>query len=893
MRNASVAWGLLGMVLACPGVAQQNTPAPGLYRFSIPAEPLGDALSELAQQTGLQVMIASKLADGVHSRELKGTYSADQALQQLLANTGLQFTFVNPHTVAINTTTSAAPRAGQTSAETQGFSNASSSSADATTNSSDTKDNSTDGGKKMQIQNRGFLARMLGLFAICGSATHTGTACAQQAGSATDSVALEEVIVTAQRREERLKDVPLTVVALSSDQLEKSGVTNIFDLQNVVSGLTYSGVGNSTQPAIRGLSTMVSTNGSENPNALYIDGVYYATNQLLGANLPDVARVEVLKGPQGTLFGRNSVGGAIRIFTRNPTFTPTGDFTVDAGYYTGNGTSRSNPHGAFRGFVSVPLVDDTLAVSLSGGYDATEGFMTNDATGDKYGKIVRTNARTKLLWQANDSIKAVFDAYYLKHNDEGLQSATPLNGHVAAAAFPDSIVPVLPYHTAYDSGLGVDVNVATVKNHGFGANVQFDLADFGTLTSITDWNTNEVVNLTTFSHSKAPTCMATPVVVGGVTVSYRCVDYSYFFKLKALSQELNFSSEKFGMFRTTAGLFYYHQSSTTDAFLQATVIPGGKFLKSENFKIDSSAAYGELEIQPIDSLTFIVGGRYTHEVHDDVSTGIPSKQVTFNSFIPRLTTKYAFTPQLNVYATYSVGEKAGLSGIANTASTPKYASVDPEKNNAYEIGMKYASTGFTFNLSGFYYDYKNKQEQGFTGTSVFLLNSGPVRIEGLDADTSIRFNREFTVRANASWVPTAEYRDFPNAVGYALTPAGTATQLKQSATGLRLVKAPELTANASLDYVHDMSKGVLDASMNVSYSSTVYHDIFHVMQQSPYTTLNAQTGYTFGDKGPRVSLYGRNITNKAYIANGFSSGQGFTVAYARPREIGLSVNYSY
>jgi iron complex outermembrane recepter protein len=886
MRNHSVSWGLLSVVLVSPGVAQQSAPVAALYQFSIPAEPLGDALSQLAQQAGLQVMIASKLADGVQSREVNGTYSADEALKRLLANTGLQFAFVNARTVAINPATGAPAKAAQASSMEKSSSNAMESKGD----DSNSKDNATEGGMKMQNPNSSILARLLGLFAVCSSATHTGTACAQANDAAVESVALDEVVVTAQRREERLKDVPLTVVAMSEDQLEKAGVTNIFDLQNVVSGLTYSGVGNSTQPAIRGLSTMVSTNGSENPNALYVDGVYYATNQLLGANLPDVARIEVLKGPQGTLFGRNSVGGAIRIFTKNPTFKPTGDFTVDAGYYTGNGTSRSNPHGAFRGFISVPLVDNTLAVSLSGGYDKTNGFMTNDITGDKYGKIERSNARTKLLWQATDNIKAIVSAYYLKHDDEGLQSATPLNGQVVSSFRTDAalaIIPSLPYHSAYDSGL-TDINVATVKNYGFGANVQFDLDNMGTLTSITDWNSNKIVNLTTFTHSKnAPACVT----------SFACVDYSYFFSLKAFSQEFNFVSEKFGMFRTTAGLFYYHQDSTTDAYLQASTIPGGNRLKSEEFKIDSSAVYGEVEITPTEQLTFIVGGRYTREPHDDSArtTVTVGKKETFTSFIPRVTAKYAFMPQLNVYATYSVGEKSGLSGIANTASVPQYAPVDPEKNHAYELGMKYASTGFTFNLSGFYYDYKNKQEQGFTGTSVFLLNSGPVKIQGFDADSSIRLTRDFTFRANASWVPTAEYKDFPHAAGYTLdrNPSGSFRQVDQNASGLRLVKAPELTANGTLEFAHEMGKGTLDASASLSYSSTVYHDIFHVMKQSPYTTLNAQTGYKFDNSGLRVSVFGRNITNKAYIANGFSSGQGYTVAYARPREVGVSVNYSY
>jgi iron complex outermembrane recepter protein len=852
-RCAQLALALLFASLACGRDLERR------YDINIPAQRADIALKSLARQAESQLLFSYDGARAVQSNPVSGRYTLSEALEQMLRGTGLSSGLTKSGVITV-TPVAMEPHGAEQDVNTK---------------------------KKLTLL--GGIAAIFGL----GATPHLVLA-----GEESRATTLEEVVVTAQRREERLQDVPLTVVALSSGQLDKAGVTNIFDLQSVVSGLTYSGVGNSTQPAIRGLSTMVSTNGSENPNALYVDGVYYATNQLLGANLPDVERVEVLKGPQGTLFGRNSVGGAIRIFTKDPTFAPSGDITVDGGYYTGDSTSRSNPHGAVRGFVSIPLVDNRLAWSLSGGYDTTNGFMTNEATGEKYGKIERTNARTKLLWKPTDGIRAVINAYYLKHDDEGLQSATPLNGLVIANTvvpnsnppillYPGSIVPIQPYHTGYDSGLGVDINVATVRNYGFGANLQFDIANAGVLTSITDWNDNDVVNLTTFTHSKdGPSCIAT----------FKCVDYSYFFHLKAFSEELNFVSRKSGMFSTTAGLFYYHQDSTTAANLQATIVPGGLPLKSELFKIDSSAIYAEVDIQPTDPLTFIVGGRYTHESHDDTNTTLPGgRQVTFEGFVPRLTVKYAFTPALNAYATYSEGEKAGLSGIANTASVPQYLPVEPEKNDAYEVGMKYATPDFALNLSAFYYDYKNKQEQGFTGTAVFLFNSGPVRIEGMDLDTSFRLSHDFILRGNASWVPEAKYLDFPHAAGYGLVrnPDGSFKQLDQSATGLRLVKAPEFTGNASLDFAHATGSGSVDASMNISYSSTVYHDIFHVMKQSPYTTLNARAGYTFGDSRTHLSLYGRNLTNETYIANGFSSGQGFTAAYVRPREIGLSLSYSY
>ena len=178
-----------------------------------------------------------------------------------------------------------------------------------------------------------------------------------------------EIIVTAQRREQRLQDVPMTIAAQTGEELARAGVESVLDIKNVVAGVTFGGQGTAFQPAIRGVNTLVSTGGSENPVALYIDGIYYSTPQILGANLGGVERIEVLKGPQGTLFGRNSVAGAIRIFTRDPTFETTGSVDVEAGYFTGDGGSRSSPRIAASGFVSIPLVDDVAALSVSGGYE--------------------------------------------------------------------------------------------------------------------------------------------------------------------------------------------------------------------------------------------------------------------------------------------------------------------------------------------------------------------------------------------------------------------------------------------------------------------------------------------------------------------------------------------
>src|SRR5277367_2887274 len=178
------------------------------------------------------------------------------------------------------------------------------------------------------------------------SATTAPAATANQPGGS-----LEEIIVTAQKRSERLQDVPVTITALSPDYLQKTGVERMSDLPTAVPGLVWSNQGAWIEPNIRGVYTNVAAIGSGSPIAIYLDGIYQPSQSGTIFNLPDVRDVEVLKGPQGTLFGRNATGGAIVINTRDPSFTPTGDINVSAGAYTGNSVQTAG-HYNVNGYVS-------------------------------------------------------------------------------------------------------------------------------------------------------------------------------------------------------------------------------------------------------------------------------------------------------------------------------------------------------------------------------------------------------------------------------------------------------------------------------------------------------------------------------------------------------------
>jgi iron complex outermembrane receptor protein len=711
-------------------------------------------------------------------------------------------------------------------------------------------------------------------------------ASAAPGASSGDEGSLAEIVVTAQRRAERSQDVPLTVVAVSSEDLAHSGVTSLLDIGSIVSGISYGGAGATSQPAIRGVSTTLTAAGSENPNAVYVDGIYSAVPQMFNSELPDVDRIEVLKGPQGTLFGRNATGGAIQVFTRNPSFTPAGDISVEGSYYTGDGGSKSDPRGKVAGFLTAPIIPGLLAASISGGYDYTKGFLTIDTPGTPdLGLIRKSNARGKLLFTPNDRIELLLSAYYIDNNLTGDSSQSAYKGLSAASGYPGATIATGPWHAASDIAPGAGENLT--RQFGFSAKAGLTL-DAGTITSLTGYadtlSRNPQTSLTE-SNSPIPCLLA-----------FACLQYTYTAPTREFSQELNFTSREFGIASFVGGLYYYHSDGRSLGLIQAGLAPLAPIFPlvatQSLFDTKAYSAYGEAHIKATDDLSFILGIRENYEPHEDVAYN-PDPIVikkTFDSTTPRVSVKYDFTHDFNAYATYSVGYKSGLTGATNNGTVPPFAPVAPEKVVAYETGLKFASDDLTLNGAFFYYNYKNKQESTLVGAVTIIENTGPVRIYGFDFDSRARLGNGFSLRSTLSYIPVAKYLDFPAASGQSpiQAPGGTFETVSFDATGSRLIRTPTVTANTTLLY----ERGLYDASATVNYSSKVYHEITEFVTQNAYATLSARAGYMFSD-GFRVGVFGRNLTNKAYITQGTFTSAAFGVGYAPPRELGVSLDYKF
>ena len=285
---------------------------------------------------------------------------------------------------------------------------------------------------------------------------------------------LSEVVVTTQRRSERLRDVPISVVATSGEQLEKAGVANVKELSFAVPGVKIDQTSNYVQPAIRGISSVVVGPSTDAPVAMYLDGVVQPNQIANHFDFADIDRIEVAKGPQGTLFGRNATGGAISIFTKAPSFTPTG--TISVGYGNKN-------HVTAKGFVSGPLIGDVLAGSLSAYYENHNGYDYDIARRTRTKGLDSKAIRGKLLWKPAEWAAITFIAAYQDRFDSDTATGISPLRNTAAAFDPAAIIATKPHTISFDTDSFLHVKQSTATIRG-----EFDIGTLGKLTTISGYS---------------------------------------------------------------------------------------------------------------------------------------------------------------------------------------------------------------------------------------------------------------------------------------------------------------------------------------------------------------------------------------------------------------------
>jgi iron complex outermembrane receptor protein len=731
------------------------------------------------------------------------------------------------------------------------------------------------------------------------AASVSTVALAQDQGSAptTASTATErqddEIVVTAQRREQSLLDVPLAVSALSGDDLARQGIINSAQLGEAVPNLQINSPYGSTQPnfSLRGIGVANEYNSNQaSPVGVYLDDVYLAPRTSHGMGLFDLQRIEVLRGPQGTLFGRNTTGGAINFITRKPELG-------DSNGYAELGYANFNTFTA-QGAVEATLAPDVAGLRLAVNYAKGDGKIENVFPGGRDANSVDTlQGRLSLRVRPSDALDIVLRAY--GGRDRGTQAA--VHG-------------LLPFRT----GLGFfEINENSIGTNktdawGFSANIALDVADSLRLTSITSYDGGQQ-NLQQASDGSP----------------LNLLNINWQSRYRQFSQELRANYDGNGV-DLVAGLFYGWDRNVTDNTFNLPLPPDGGFFQHYRQERRSYAAFAQADITLADALVLTLGARYTTDKsrYEDafaylfvgalsqpqtpIATTVPCAGVagtcaynpaarfalgdTNHALTGRVALSYTLPDDTLLYASYNRGYRAGaVNGGGYTSSSGIYY-IEPERVNAYEIGVKgrYFDRALTLSASAFYYDYTNQQLQDTRpGPVSFLVNAPKSTVYGFEVETQWRLAHVLRINA-ALGLLHSEYKT--------LTLQGT------NLSGNELPFAPKMTAQLGFDWdVADVGGGTVTFSPDMTYSSRQYYSPFNridvagsgqnnsELQQGAYAKVNASLSWS--NDSLTVRAFVNNLFERKTYSYGLDlRGAGFPYNFlvpSLPRTYGVSVRMSF
>ncbi|HEU0118191.1 MAG TPA: TonB-dependent receptor [Alphaproteobacteria bacterium] len=684
--------------------------------------------------------------------------------------------------------------------------------------------------------------------------------------SASETDAIEDIVVTAQKRSENLQSVPLSVTALSSKSLENSGIKDLQQVAALIPGLNVRDTAGAFGPTLRGVGT---ANGStESPVALFIDNVYIPASREGMRDLDEIEQIAVLKGPQGTLFGRNATGGVIQITT----LTPSDELRINASASLDN-YLLSRSHFYISGGLA-----DRLAASLS---------VTYQTQGKGWGDNISTNNDTYIL---KDYLSLRGKLYYHTDNTKATLSVDYLYRKVAGPylrTFPGT-KPVFndggPLGSVYDSASKID---PSNKFLGGGAsfNISHDMgfADIISTTSYRRGTGRYVFNVGS-PDPNSPT--------GRLVSSPDSPNKDY-------TQELQLISPKDQKLTWVVGAFYYHGILATHPTLIRSPFFAIAIRTTET--TDSFAPYGQIGWEFTPDTTLTLGARYTFEkrkFHGTQNFPVPtvaSDSLSFEQPTFRVALDHKFGDNIMAYASVSTGFKSGGFNILSL-SNPPYLS---EKLTDYEAGIKSQLFGnrLRFNIGLFNYEYTNLQIVTYSPPPVVLANTtngAKARIYGVDVDMAASLGGGFKLSGGLEWLHSKFLR-YPNAGSYIPNPAGGNTlDPTFSATGNRLPLAQNFQGNIALDYDVDTSFGHMNFNISANYSGDYYFEADNQLRQSPYTLLNAAIGWTSPDEHYTVSVWTKNLLDKHVIGNAASQGgYYFASSEGAPRTFGITAKLTF
>jgi iron complex outermembrane receptor protein len=725
------------------------------------------------------------------------------------------------------------------------------------------------------------------------------------AGSSWAQSDSEEIVVTAQKREQKLQDVPVAVSAFTTKTLENQGTISLLNLNAKAPNVILQPVGYSPFASmfyIRGLGFQDVESSFEPSVGTEVNGVYLTRNSGALMDFYDVESVEILRGPQGTLYGRNTIGGLVSVRTKRPD-----------GEFNGGAMVTVGDHGRLEGRAAVNFpISDTLSGRISLLFKEYDGYNYNVTQDRDEGGYTTVAGRVTLQYKPNDK----FDATLIldKDRDKGT-GASMRNAGLPGNAFTSLSPTDGPrYHTYGDVPI-----FSHVRTWGGTLEMNYDVG-FGTITSVTGYREFD-------DH------LTSDYDAGASTLAFfhgeRIQDHHQF------SEELRIASNGEGPLNYVFGVYFLDQGYKISNDQNAKLfIPGLGSIwiinDAQRASQDNTAVavFGQIDYNVTEQLIVTLGGRYSYEEKDFTNdpldpvnpfTGNKLPIVTdadkanylersfkdnWNKFTPKVGISYKFNDDVMAYAQWQQGLRSGgFNGRANTQGA--VGPFGTETVDAYEIGLKttLADGKLRFNLAAFRNDYSDVQTgtQGeirnaagdVIGFQSIVVNAASERIDGFELEANWAVSKEFTINFNAGWLD-ARYTDYVAD----LTSDGIANPTDN--TDLPLPFAPKWSGSLGLTYEHDFDAGTLTLNGNAVYMDDVYtssgtiNRTSDVFVREANTLFDATISWRPADAGWKVALWGKNITNEHYINNTFGLGSlGNLRIYAPPMTWGVDVGYDF
>lgn len=700
---------------------------------------------------------------------------------------------------------------------------------------------------------------------------------------------LDEIIVTAQRRSENLQNVPIAITVVQGEELAKSNYQQISDLQYMVPSLQYDPASGG-EFQIRGVGTQSYDFSSEQSVSVVVDDVVIDTQRDPGLiGLLDIQQVEVLRGPQGTLFGKNATSGVVAITTTKPILD---QWSADAGASYGERNDRD-----VTGIVNIPI-GASMALRLSAFEDGQDGEGKYTVYNTRLGTFHEEGARAKWLFEPTEDLEMLVIAQYARHTDNQaptLVSASP--SIMAASAAAGAAVSLNNVNNA-------DPYTASTDNKSEGVSLQLNYKlGAHTLTSITAYH--RFTTLGDDPVDAAPTSLYLPINIDEIHTN-------------KVSEEMRLASPTGQFFEYVAGLYYDRLSLASTQEQWGTLggsLPEGVYLSVTgaagtntnedlfNTTNTSKAIFGQTKFNFTNEFNLSLGARYTHDDNGQsygfVAVPTPfatvplfaapdqsAGAVSHNNVSYSVKPTYAFTPNLMAYLSYATGYKGP--GVAFVSSI--YDPYKAETVKSYEVGVKseWFDQRLRLNADIFREDYKDFQAQTYVqlpgGPGVFVIgNAGGMRSEGVETDVTFRANSSLSLNGGITYAHSffSNYVDGPNIY-----------------TNFPLTNAPRLEGNLAADYRFPVSKDYeITAHSNYAYRTKVYTVIAEPYSIVPgYGILGGKIGFAPRSGPWQVGIYGRNLLDK-HFSVGYQEVAGLGTLSSSSldgfRTVGVEAHYSF